>query len=602
MSRNGFNRGSRIGVGGGSGDGIQSINGKVGTAIVLNAQDIPFQPTSEITSNRLQSAIVELSTIKEKKIYKQSTQPSSTSKDDLWINPSSGNMYIRTDIEWKQIGGGNEFVAQPNTPSNINVLWLDTSVSPIQVKYYDATTLSWVTTGLQINDNNTSTLTTWSSSKIQIQLLLIDTKIGDISNLLTTNKNNVVDSINELLNKIEAIEQELYKVKLDNNDIPSYLDGKIDDDTIKIIANKLVAVKLKDMNVTVDEINYLQGLQENVQQKLNSLTSVGNFTGAVDTYADLNIKFTDPKANDMAIVIYDENNNDESSIYMYDGNDWQFVGKFNIELRDFTTDPINLNSEVTGVLDESKIDITIVRESQLIPITDDITQLQNDILNLTNKLNNKAEIDDTLLSSTSKTYSIDKILELLIEKQNKIYIEENEPTNSNNEDLWLKINTSPIEFYIYVDDGITQEWKQIGSSSSLEQQILTFHTFDDFPVNGQENRLYIDLSELKIYIWQNSFSTYTHIGSSKDIVLGVNWIYKSLKNTRTEPINSISIPKYDTSKDTLQVLIEGIEIYDYEKTNETTISFSYEIPTDKDIVIRNFIESDSKTSLTWEEF
>lgn len=166
-----------------------------------------------------------------------------------------------------------------------------------------------------------------------------------------------IDSLNQRLHNLENKEfQSDHKVKMGVDDIEGYLSEKVDNDTIKIFNNKLYVKKLYGMIATIEEINALQGIEGNIQQQLNALTSIGNFSTSVENYSDL-LNIEEPKNSDMVIVINDETRENKSTIYVFNGIEWQFSGEFKGgEIRDFTTNPINLETETTGLLPSSKIE------------------------------------------------------------------------------------------------------------------------------------------------------------------------------------------------------------------------------------------------------
>lgn len=144
------------------------------------------------------------------------------------------------------------------------------------------------------------------------------------------------------------------KVKLNSIDISGYLEDKLDNTTIRNVNNKMVVKGLDGLTSTINELNLLTGATSNIQAQINALTNVGNFTTSVDTHADL--ATLSPSADDMVIVIEDDSQpNSPTSIYIYNGTTWIYSGKFEGgQIRDFTTDPLDLVTETTGVLPKSK--------------------------------------------------------------------------------------------------------------------------------------------------------------------------------------------------------------------------------------------------------
>lgn len=144
------------------------------------------------------------------------------------------------------------------------------------------------------------------------------------------------------------------KVKVNAADTAGYLDSKVDGLTIIENGNKLMAINLSGLLATIHELNQMQGITGNVQAQINALSSIGNFTGSVPTYADIALQFPVPTAGDMVIVVTDETQMGDSTIYVHNGTDWAYSGKFTATIRDFTTHPLNLDTETTSILPKSK--------------------------------------------------------------------------------------------------------------------------------------------------------------------------------------------------------------------------------------------------------
>lgn len=197
---------------------------------------------------------------------------------------------------------------------------------------------------------------------------LKSSKVGDAINELDgkseTNKNNIDNNISN----ITDLQNNQGKIKLNVNDVADYLNSKIDNSTIQVIDDKLVGKTLEGLNVTIGELNYLQGTISNIQEQINNLTNIGNFAGSAFTYADISIVDPNPSDKDMIIVLSDENHNNESSIYLYKSTTSSFIysGSFSAQIRDFNINPINLTNEVSGILAQNHIDLTgLVKQSDL---------------------------------------------------------------------------------------------------------------------------------------------------------------------------------------------------------------------------------------------
>lgn len=120
------------------------------------------------------------------------------------------------------------------------------------------------------------------------------------------------------------------KIKNNTSDTLGYLEDKIGE-TLTFRKDVLEVVKLLGQIVSVDDINQLDGIRANVQEQIDSLSRVGNFTGSVEDKNEL-LSIQDAGVGDMVIVLEDESKDNESTVYMHDGAEWQYVGKFNIKV------------------------------------------------------------------------------------------------------------------------------------------------------------------------------------------------------------------------------------------------------------------------------
>ena len=86
--------------------------------------------------------------------------------------------------------------------------------------------------------------------------------------------------------------------------------------------------------------------------------------GVFGTKADLLASVSPtPVDGNTAIVIADEDNNNKQMTYIYIASDsaWTQVAESSVTVRDFTTNPIQLDTETTGTLSKDKIDTAIAR-------------------------------------------------------------------------------------------------------------------------------------------------------------------------------------------------------------------------------------------------
>lgn len=145
-----------------------------------------------------------------------------------------------------------------------------------------------------------------------------------------------------------------------------YLNELIDNSTIKVDVNNdcLVVKKIDGQTATVAEINFLTGVTANVQEQINNLSKSMTMYGVFSTKADLLASVSPaPVDGNTAIVIADEDNNNKQMTYIYIASNsaWTQVAESSVTVRDFTTNPIDLDTETTGTLSKDKIDTAIAR-------------------------------------------------------------------------------------------------------------------------------------------------------------------------------------------------------------------------------------------------
>ena len=157
------------------------------------------------------------------------------------------------------------------------------------------------------------------------------------------------------------------KVKLTSTSTDAkYLNELIDNSTIEVDVNNdcLVVKKIDGQTATVAEINFLTGVTANVQEQINNLGKSMTMYGVFGTKADLLASVSPaPVDGNTAIVIADEDNNNKQMTYIYIASNsaWTQVAESSVTVRDFTTNPIDLDTETTGILSKDKIDTAIAR-------------------------------------------------------------------------------------------------------------------------------------------------------------------------------------------------------------------------------------------------
>lgn len=165
------------------------------------------------------------------------------------------------------------------------------------------------------------------------------------------------------------------KVKLDADAADAkYLNELIDNSTIEVDTtnNYLVVKKIDGQTATVAEINFLTGVTSNIQAQIDNLGKSMTMYGVFGTKADLLASTTPtPVDGNTAIVIADEDNDNKQMTYIYieSTSAWTQVAESSVTVRDFTTEPIDLATETTGILHKSKIDTAIARLADVLDKT-----------------------------------------------------------------------------------------------------------------------------------------------------------------------------------------------------------------------------------------
>lgn len=223
----------------------------------------------------------------------------------------------------------------------------------------------------KISTNETNLTTHIEDKNNPHELKMQDLKDVNVTSLLD-NQVLVWDSTeNKYVNKFaSAVSAKDNLVKMESTSTDSkYLSELIDNDTIVNDNEKLVAKKLEGQLSTIEEINYLQGLDDNIMTKLSALNgSVDVYTAsAFNTYADLltfNFSSLPQEKKWLVYVVDDENKNNATTMYVVDyttnntSNLPMYIGIGGTAPRDFTINKIDLTSEVKNKLPQTNIDMT----------------------------------------------------------------------------------------------------------------------------------------------------------------------------------------------------------------------------------------------------
>lgn len=216
------------------------------------------------------------------------------------------------------------------------------------------------------------------------------------------------------------------KVKLESTSTNAkYLNEFLDDDTIVSENEKLIVKKIENMLATVDEINYLQGLDENIMTKLSKVVNGGLTIYKDKSFTDyaelLTFNFTQLSTglSYLLYVVNDENHSNQCTAYLCDENTNNttnlpiFFGTMNVVPRDFTTDQLDLASEVKGKLPQANMDLTgILKATDLSGYmkAEDYTGTGTNKVNISKTLDGLShtvtELNDSIDNSHTHTNSV----------------------------------------------------------------------------------------------------------------------------------------------------------------------------------------------------
>lgn len=164
------------------------------------------------------------------------------------------------------------------------------------------------------------------------------------------------------------------------------------------------AETLLGLTVSVAELNALQGATANLQSQIDALSSGIVFQGELPTYADL-LLVVDVFEGASYIIKNDETHGGQRTYYVYNTNDWYYMGVFDVSVRNFNTEPINLTTEVFNVLPAANIDNAIARKTEL--------HTHNNYQLLETYTNSDASISDAIAKTHEHTnlFTLDNISE-----------------------------------------------------------------------------------------------------------------------------------------------------------------------------------------------
>ena len=157
------------------------------------------------------------------------------------------------------------------------------------------------------------------------------------------------------------------KVKMNASTDAKYLGELLDNVTIANENGELKVKKLDGQEVTITEINYLKGLTMNVMDLVNMFSNGGVkiINTPVATYAELLTLDKSSFIEGISYLVYvlaDENHENAKTTYLVDkDSETPTYFGFADSQRDFTTNPIDLATEITGKLGIANMDSDAIK-------------------------------------------------------------------------------------------------------------------------------------------------------------------------------------------------------------------------------------------------
>ena len=200
------------------------------------------------------------------------------------------------------------------------------------------------------------------------------------------------------------------KVKMDSSTDAKYLGELLDNVTIANENGELKVKKLDGQEVTITEINYLKGLTMNVMDLVNMFSNGGVkiINTPVATYAELLTLDKSSFIEGISYLVYvlaDENHDNAKTTYLVDkDSETPTYFGFADSQRDFTTNPIDLATEITGKLGISNMDSDAIKALFTV---DDTYKTETTTNNAFSTHGAKALYDELLLAIGNKANSSD---------------------------------------------------------------------------------------------------------------------------------------------------------------------------------------------------
>jgi hypothetical protein len=154
-------------------------------------------------------------------------------------------------------------------------------------------------------------------------------------------------------------------------------------------------------------------------------------------------------------------------------------------------------SDITGILPSTQLPIATSSNIGGVKAGTNITISADGTISST--ANGSNNINDNLTTSTSNTYSIDKIVSLLNNKQNKIIVSATKPTDLTINNFWLDISSN-TSYKLLRSNGT--DYIQIGSSSGTDNQFEVVSTLPTSNINL--NKMYLLKADFSINVYDGS--------------------------------------------------------------------------------------------------
>ena len=248
---------------------------------------------------------------------------------------------------------------------------------------------------------------------IDVAPIISHASITELSDVDTTNKAtgkalvyNATTSKHEYADVSSTDE----KVKMDASTDAKYLGELLDNVTIANENGELKVKKLDGQEVTITEINYLKGLTMNVMDLVNMFSNGGVkiINTPVATYAELLTIDKSSFIEGISYLVYvlaDENHDNAKTTYLVDkDSETPTYFGFADSQRDFTTNPIDLATEITGKLGIANMDSDAIKALFTV---DDTYKTETATNNAFSTHGAKALYDELLLAIGNKANSSD---------------------------------------------------------------------------------------------------------------------------------------------------------------------------------------------------